>query len=89
MNHHFSPPAGSADILPIARADGETAFGVYLHWPFCLAKCPYCDFNSHVRHQPVDQPRFAEAFNREMDTLRARTGPRTVTSIFWAAAHHR
>jgi oxygen-independent coproporphyrinogen-3 oxidase len=82
MNHHFSPPDASANILPIARADGETAFGVYLHWPFCLAKCPYCDFNSHVRHQPVDQPRFAEAFNREMDTLRARTGPRTVTSIF-------
>ena len=30
-------------------------FGVYVHWPFCAAKCPYCDFNSHVRHQPVDQ----------------------------------
>src|SRR5690606_10040153 len=49
---------------------------------FCLAKCPYCDFNSHVRHQTVDQPRFAAAFAREMDSLRARTGPRTVTSIF-------
>ena len=34
-------------------------FGVYIHWPFCAAKCPYCDFNSHVRHQPVDQERFA------------------------------
>ena len=31
------------------------AFGVYVHWPFCLAKCPYCDFNSHVRHGGVDQ----------------------------------
>ncbi|MFC4624673.1 radical SAM family heme chaperone HemW [Daeguia caeni] len=70
------------DALPIARTDGENAFGVYLHWPFCLAKCPYCDFNSHVRHQPVDQKRFAAAFVREMETLRARTGPRTVTSIF-------
>ena len=39
-----------------ARAPG---FGVYVHWPFCAAKCPYCDFNSHVRHQPVDQERFA------------------------------
>ncbi|PWL19313.1 coproporphyrinogen III oxidase [Falsochrobactrum shanghaiense] len=82
MNRHFSPTGKTADILPIARADGETAFGVYVHWPFCLAKCPYCDFNSHVRHQPVDQQRFARAFNREMETLRARTGPRTVTSIF-------
>ncbi len=67
---------------PIAASDGENAFGIYLHWPFCMAKCPYCDFNSHVRHQPVDQERFAAAFNREMETLRDRTGPRTVTSIF-------
>ncbi|HWK68505.1 MAG TPA: radical SAM family heme chaperone HemW [Rhizobiaceae bacterium] len=65
------------DIDP--RAPG---FGVYIHWPFCAAKCPYCDFNSHVRHQPVDQERFARAFAREIATMRARTGPRTVTSIF-------
>src|SRR5690606_20704023 len=57
-------------------------FGVYVHWPFCAAKCPYCDFNSHVRHQPVDQERFAAAFAREIATMRGRTGPRTVTSIF-------
>ncbi|MBN9046253.1 MAG: coproporphyrinogen III oxidase [Rhizobiales bacterium] len=67
---------------PLAATEGENAFGVYLHWPFCLAKCPYCDFNSHVRHQPVDQARFARSFRQEMETLRARTGPRTVTSIF-------
>jgi oxygen-independent coproporphyrinogen-3 oxidase len=60
----------------------DPGFGVYVHWPFCAAKCPYCDFNSHVRHRPVDQPRFAAAFAREMATLRQRTGPRTVTSIF-------
>lgn len=72
----------SANLLPILQADGDHAFGIYLHWPFCMAKCPYCDFNSHVRHQPVDQPRFAQSFLREMATLRERTGPRTVTSIF-------
>ncbi|MBS3649091.1 coproporphyrinogen III oxidase [Pseudaminobacter sp. 19-2017] len=60
----------------------DGGFGVYVHWPFCAAKCPYCDFNSHVRHQPVDQPRFAAAFNLEMASMRQRTGPRTVTSIF-------
>ncbi|PSJ64769.1 radical SAM family heme chaperone HemW [Kumtagia ephedrae] len=65
--------------MPLA---GEPGFGVYVHWPFCAAKCPYCDFNSHVRHQPVDQPRFAAAFEREMAAMRARTGSRTVTSIF-------
>jgi len=62
--------------------DTDPGFGVYVHWPFCAAKCPYCDFNSHVRHQPVDQKRFAAAFAREMRTMAARTGPRTVSSIF-------
>jgi putative oxygen-independent coproporphyrinogen III oxidase len=60
----------------------EPGFGVYVHWPFCAAKCPYCDFNSHVRHQGVDQERFAAAFATELATMRARTGPRRVTSIF-------
>ena len=60
----------------------EPGFGVYVHWPFCAAKCPYCDFNSHVRHQTVDQERFAAAIAREMATMRERTGPREVTSIF-------
>jgi len=60
----------------------EPGFGVYIHWPFCAAKCPYCDFNSHVRHQPVDQERFVRAFEAELATMRQRTGPREVTSIF-------
>ncbi|KFB08385.1 radical SAM family heme chaperone HemW [Nitratireductor basaltis] len=60
----------------------DPGFGVYVHWPFCAAKCPYCDFNSHVRHKPVDQARFANGFAREIETMRARTGSRTVRSIF-------
>lgn len=59
------------------------AFGIYVHWPFCKAKCPYCDFNSHVRHQGVDAMGFARALVTELATLRARTGQRTVTSIFF------
>jgi oxygen-independent coproporphyrinogen-3 oxidase len=62
--------------------NGEPGFGVYLHWPFCAAKCPYCDFNSHVRHHGVDQERFARAFVTELRHLRERTGPRNVGSIF-------
>ncbi|MEQ1941440.1 radical SAM family heme chaperone HemW [Mesorhizobium sp. VNQ89] len=62
--------------------DNAPGFGVYVHWPFCAAKCPYCDFNSHVRHQPVDQERFVAAFETELATMRERTGARTVTSIF-------
>lgn len=67
---------------PLLPDTGEPGFGVYVHWPFCAAKCPYCDFNSHVRHRPVDQERFAAAFLREMETVRSLSGPRAVTSIF-------
>ena len=61
----------------------ETGFGVYVHWPFCAAKCPYCDFNSHVRHGGVDAMGFADALCRELVAFRDRTGPRDVTSIFF------
>lgn len=57
-------------------------FGVYIHWPFCAAKCPYCDFNSHVRMKGVDEPRFVAGFMREMETMRQLTGARKVTSVF-------
>ncbi len=73
----------SAEALPFLLPDtGEPGFGIYIHWPFCAAKCPYCDFNSHVRHQPVDQKRFVSAFLKEMETMRAISGPKVVTSIF-------
>jgi putative oxygen-independent coproporphyrinogen III oxidase len=62
--------------------DQQAAFGVYVHWPFCLSKCPYCDFNSHVRHAAVDEERFARAFAREIETAAARAPGRTVSSIF-------
>ncbi|MGB3418755.1 MAG: radical SAM family heme chaperone HemW [Mesorhizobium sp.] len=68
--------------MSVMQLDRSPGFGVYVHWPFCAAKCPYCDFNSHVRHQPVDQERFARAFATELATMRERTGPREVTSIF-------
>ncbi|MBN9602626.1 MAG: coproporphyrinogen III oxidase [Afipia felis] len=64
------------------HADAQNAFGVYVHWPFCLSKCPYCDFNSHVRHTAIDEERFARAFAREIATTAARVPGRTVTSIF-------
>lgn len=68
--------------MSIGPDDGAPGFGVYLHWPFCAAKCPYCDFNSHVRHEPPDQQRFVRAFARELATMRQRTGPREVKSVF-------
>jgi putative oxygen-independent coproporphyrinogen III oxidase len=71
--------AGSID----QRSGAEVAFGIYVHWPFCAAKCPYCDFNSHVRHKPVDQAAFVEAYEREIAYMASLTGPRTVSSIFF------
>ena len=61
----------------------EPGFGIYVHWPFCASKCPYCDFNSHVRHEPVDQARFARALGRELAHFAALTPGRTVSSIFF------
>src|SRR3954469_4576764 len=66
-----------------AAASNSAAFGVYVHWPFCLSKCPYCDFNSHVRHAAIDEPRFLRAFQTEIAATAARAGKRTVSSIFF------
>lgn len=64
------------------KADRAPGFGVYVHWPFCAAKCPYCDFNSHVRHTPPDQARYARAFATALAADAARVPGRTVNSIF-------
>jgi len=61
----------------------EQAFGVYIHWPFCLSKCPYCDFNSHVRREPIDEQRFLRAFQSEIAATAERTRGRTVSTIFF------
>jgi oxygen-independent coproporphyrinogen-3 oxidase len=55
---------------------------LYIHWPFCLAKCPYCDFNSHVRER-VDVSRFAAALKAELAWEAARLGRRKLASIFF------
>ena len=49
----------------------DPGFGVYVHWPFCAQKCPYCDFNSHVRHNGWDETRFLAAYKRELDHVAA------------------
>jgi putative oxygen-independent coproporphyrinogen III oxidase len=61
----------------------KTAFGVYVHWPFCLSKCPYCDFNSHVRHAAIDEARHVRAFTAEIAATAARVPGRTVSTIFF------
>jgi putative oxygen-independent coproporphyrinogen III oxidase len=65
------------------RADPATPFGVYIHWPFCLSKCPYCDFNSHVRYVAIDETRYVAAFAAEIAATAARAPGRTVSTIFF------
>ncbi|VVC56944.1 Coproporphyrinogen III oxidase [Beijerinckiaceae bacterium RH AL1] len=62
---------------------GNPGFAVYVHWPFCQSKCPYCDFNSHVRAQAVDEERFVQAFRAELSHRAKLTKGRTVSSIFF------
>ena len=56
---------------------------LYIHWPFCASKCPYCDFNSHVREGGVDHPRFRAALRRELAHEATRVGKRQVSSVFF------
>jgi putative oxygen-independent coproporphyrinogen III oxidase len=61
----------------------EAPFGVYVHWPFCRAKCPYCDFNSHVRHGGIDENRFLAGYLQELDHFASLAPRRQVSSVFF------
>jgi oxygen-independent coproporphyrinogen-3 oxidase len=75
-----SPSA--AAVAPPAPGVVEAGFAVYVHWPFCRAKCPYCDFNSHVR-EAVDHARWRRALLAELDHYASETAGREVTSVFF------
>jgi coproporphyrinogen III oxidase-like Fe-S oxidoreductase len=58
------------------------AFGIYIHWPFCKSKCPYCDFNSHVS-ETIDYQRWTQNYLREIDTWAEMTTGRVVDTVFF------
>ena len=74
----------SQSVLANAMADDwqQGGFGIYIHWPFCEAKCPYCDFNSHVSRN-IDQAAWKAAYLSELRRYAAETKGRTVTSVFF------
>jgi oxygen-independent coproporphyrinogen-3 oxidase len=80
-------PRAASGHGPEAYLGGAPGFALYVHWPFCRVKCPYCDFNSHVEGM-VDQGRWAAALTRELDHFAdqidaAGGGRRRLTSIFF------
>ena len=60
----------------------HAGFGLYIHWPFCQSKCPYCDFNSHVATR-IDQARWLRAFELEIDRIGALTQGRILNTVFF------
>jgi oxygen-independent coproporphyrinogen-3 oxidase len=60
----------------------EAGFGLYIHWPFCQSKCPYCDFNSHVAER-IDQKRWLQAYLAEIDRLGRDTSGHRLRSVFF------
>lgn len=69
--------------MPVSNNNDVTKqLAIYIHWPFCLSKCPYCDFNSHVR-DTIDEDAWAAALCRELDHYRQLSGPHVITSVFF------
>ncbi|RUS59583.1 coproporphyrinogen III oxidase [Pseudorhodobacter sp. E13] len=67
---------------PLAEDWQQGGFGLYIHWPFCQSKCPYCDFNSHVAAK-IDQARWRDAYLREIDRAAAETPGRILQTVFF------
>jgi putative oxygen-independent coproporphyrinogen III oxidase len=70
-------------MLNMSLTNSPAPFAVYVHWPFCLSKCPYCDFNSHVRHGGYDEARYVRAIESELAATAQRVPGRTVSTIFF------
>jgi putative oxygen-independent coproporphyrinogen III oxidase len=83
LSQPASAEAAGLKASALAPEDWRSGgFGVYVHWPFCAAKCPYCDFNSHVRNG-VDQDRWRRALVAEVARVAAEVPGRQVGSVFF------
>src|SRR5690606_9848601 len=78
----FAPDGTAHPAATLAEDWRAGGFGLYVHWPFCAAKCPYCDFNSHVA-AVIDQGRWLAAYRREITRLGDEIPGRVLNSIFF------
>ncbi len=73
----------NAEPLPdLSREDNSVKFGIYIHWPFCLSKCPYCDFFSQIK-KDVEQETIIKEYLEDLDFYAEKTADRIVESIFF------
>ncbi len=75
-------PSANSSRVVLTENWQESGFGLYIHWPFCAAKCPYCDFNSHVSAR-IDQDRWKQAYIREIARLGEITEGRILSTVFF------
>jgi len=75
-------PASTPNKTQLSGSTYKGPAAIYVHWPFCLKKCPYCDFNSHVR-ETVSHSHWREALVREIETLARHYPNLTAKSIFF------
>ena len=68
--------------LPAGQADDDLPLALYVHWPFCVSKCPYCDFNSHVRAS-IDQQQWRDALLADLAHEAALLPDHRLSSIFF------
>ncbi|MFV0360936.1 radical SAM family heme chaperone HemW [Tropicimonas sp.] len=75
-------PSPGLSRAALSAESERPGFGLYLHWPFCQSKCPYCDFNSHVS-AAIDQTRWADAYAREIARAGVETAGRRLDTVFF------
>ena len=75
-------PLASWSRAVLAEDWQSGGFGLYVHWPFCQAKCPYCDFNSHVARK-IDQSRWLRAYLAEIDRYAGMLSGRVLNTVFF------
>ena len=61
----------------------KSKFSIYIHWPYCLSKCPYCDFNSHVSKEKIDQDQYSSLIKKELDHYSEVMNSKNISSIFF------